>query len=71
MNERERYTQMSEQQRALAQQLAETSPIGFWEAVDYLTRYGWDLDQARAAVQADYAQIIPGYRLVGKRYERQ
>lgn len=68
MPEHERFNTLTPSQREAARQLATTSPIGFWEAVDYLQRAAWDTEQARVAVQVDDALLVPGYRLVGKRY---
>jgi hypothetical protein len=66
MGERKRYAQLTEDQRMQARTLATDSPIGFWEAVDYLAAAGWDTEQAQSRMEADYT--FPGLRRDGARY---
>jgi selenocysteine lyase/cysteine desulfurase len=66
MDERTRYAQLTEDQRTQARTLATASPIGFWEAVDYLAAAGWDPAQAQIRMEADYT--FPGLRRDGARF---
>jgi len=55
MDDYTRYHQLTAEQRQNAQDLATRTVLTFWDAVAYLTRYGWDMEQAQAQLAIEVA----------------